>query len=371
MAVKKTGISRDLLIHPGETIADVLEKRGISQAELAASTGVSTAYVCNVIAGKKDISAKFAFALEYALGVPKSFWLNLQANYDAELLEVNEEQTITEEERTARESLKDIVKYLRQRSKLPVGEKKDESILSLRKVLKISNIANLKNLIPGGNQGQELVGAFRMSTKTAVDPYVLGAWIRMCQIMGEDRTVESTFCVDKIDELINKIKIVMLDKNADIQKDLRAIFSEYGIDFYVFKNFRGAPVQGYVAQKDDGSYQMVLTIRNSYADIFWFSLFHELGHIFNGDVGKSTKFVDDGSDSAKEQAADSFARDKLIGRTDYQVFLEKNDLGIEAIKRFAASQYVMPYVVIGRLQKEKRLNYNLFSNYKLRYKWAE
>ena len=62
METKKTGISRDLLIHPGETIRDVLEDRGISQAELAASTGVSPAYVSNVIAGKKDISAKFAFA---------------------------------------------------------------------------------------------------------------------------------------------------------------------------------------------------------------------------------------------------------------------------------------------------------------------
>ncbi len=83
MAAKKTGISRELIIHPGETIADVLEDRGISQAELAASTGVSPAYVSNVIAGKKDISSKFAFALEYALGVPKSFWINLQANYAA------------------------------------------------------------------------------------------------------------------------------------------------------------------------------------------------------------------------------------------------------------------------------------------------
>lgn len=45
MAVKKTGISRDLIIHPGETIADVLEDRGISQAELAISIGVSPAYV--------------------------------------------------------------------------------------------------------------------------------------------------------------------------------------------------------------------------------------------------------------------------------------------------------------------------------------
>ena len=85
MAVKKTGISRDLIIHPGETIADVLEERGITQVELAARTGVALAYVSNVIAGKKDISAKFSMGLEYALGVPKSFWLNLQAKYDAEL----------------------------------------------------------------------------------------------------------------------------------------------------------------------------------------------------------------------------------------------------------------------------------------------
>ena len=59
MATKRTGISRDLIIHPGETIADVLEERGITQSELAARTNVSPAYVSNVIAGKKDISSRF------------------------------------------------------------------------------------------------------------------------------------------------------------------------------------------------------------------------------------------------------------------------------------------------------------------------
>ena len=53
MATKKIGISRDLVIHPGETIADVLEDRGITQAELAARTGVSPAYISSVISGKK------------------------------------------------------------------------------------------------------------------------------------------------------------------------------------------------------------------------------------------------------------------------------------------------------------------------------
>ena len=74
MAEKKTGISHNLIIHPGETIADVLEERGITQAELSSRAGVSSAYVSNVIAGKKGISVNFARGLEYALGVPKSFW---------------------------------------------------------------------------------------------------------------------------------------------------------------------------------------------------------------------------------------------------------------------------------------------------------
>ena len=77
MAAKKTGISRDLIIHPGETIADVLEDRGITQTELAAQTGVSPAYVSSVISGKKDISARFALALEYLLKIPSLFFLLL------------------------------------------------------------------------------------------------------------------------------------------------------------------------------------------------------------------------------------------------------------------------------------------------------
>ena len=88
MAATITGISRDLIIHPGETIADILAERGITQAELAVRTGVTSAYVCNIIAGKEPISAEFASALERVLGVSKSFWINLQANYDTELQEL-------------------------------------------------------------------------------------------------------------------------------------------------------------------------------------------------------------------------------------------------------------------------------------------
>ena len=363
MAVRKTGISRDLIIHPGETIADVLQDRGITQTELAIRTGVTPAYISNVIAGKKDISANFALALEYALDVPKSFWLNLQANYDSELLELNEEQTISEAERRIRDELTDVVKYLRKCGKMPLRESKDASILSLRKALGISDISKLGDVIPGG--------AFRMAPSQHANPYVLGAWLRLCQIMGDNRTIEVQYDISRIDNLIFEIKKIMLDTKSNIQEALRNVMKNYGIDFSVVKNFRGAPVQGYLSQKNDGTCQMVLTIRGAYADIFWFSLFHELGHLVNGDIGKNSKFIDNGSDEDKERKADLFASNKLINPKDYSLFIEQNNFTIDAIERFAASQNIMPYVVIGRLQKESYLRYDQYSSYKLRYKWAD
>lgn len=362
MATKITGISRDLIIHPGETIGDILAERGITQAELAARTGVTPAYVCNVIAGKKDISAKFAFALEYALGVSKSFWINLQANYDAELLDANALETVTEEERDARNCLKEVVSYLRQKEAMPLRESIDESILSLRKTLQISNIANLKGMIPEG--------AFRLSTKSKVNPYVMGAWVRLCQIAGERRAVKTKFNIEKTDELVEKAKEVMCNEEDSVQRSLTELFSQYGIDFSIVKNFRGAPVQGYISKKEDGTYQMVLTIRGSYADIFWFSLFHELGHIVNGDVNSSFNFIDYDENTDIEVGANDFASKSLIDPDAYKVFLDNSDLSLDAIKSFAASQHIRPYIVIGRLQREKRLDYNRFSSEKLRYKWA-
>lgn len=366
MAAKKTGISRDLIIHPGETIADVLEERGITQAELAAHTGVSPAYISNVISGKKDISTKFAMGLEYALGVPKSFWLNLQANYNAELLEINEEQTITEDENDAYNALGEVIKYLRKRGSIPAKQGKEETILSLRKALKISSIANLQTLVPEG--------AFRLASKTTVDPYVLGAWLRLCQNTGnQNQTLASTgFDIEKTEELIADIKTIMLKTGCDLQQELMCLMRRYGIDFAVVKNFKGAPVHGYISQKKDGIFQMTLTIRGSFADIFWFSLFHELGHIVNGDVSKGTKYIDGiaNRDTDRECAADTFACNALLNPESYITFVDKGDFSINAISRYAATQNVMPYIVIGRLQKEKHIPYTWHSKYKLRYKWA-
>ena len=88
-------------------------------------------------------------------------------------------------------------------------------------------------------------------------------------------------------------------------------------------------MHGYISLDRDGSYHMVLTIRGAFADIFWFSLFHEIGHIVNGDISKVGTYIDidaiEENDKAKEDAADMFARNALLDATDYKIFLANGD----------------------------------------------
>ena len=105
------GLSLDLVVHPGETIKEVIEDNNMTQEELAIRTGYSPKHISEVISGKKDISSKFANSLEYALGIPTQFWINLQGIYDKEVLEIEKINNIGEEEFSILNQLNQIVKY--------------------------------------------------------------------------------------------------------------------------------------------------------------------------------------------------------------------------------------------------------------------
>lgn len=80
-------MDKSLLIHPGVTVAEVLEDRGITPEEFEKKTYISAAFLNKVIAGKERIDEELAFRLEWVVGVPMSFWINLQKNYDIKLKE--------------------------------------------------------------------------------------------------------------------------------------------------------------------------------------------------------------------------------------------------------------------------------------------
>ena len=60
MMEKMNGLSLDFIIHPGETIKEILEEKQMNQEELAIRTGFSPKHVSEVVNGKKGISPSFA-----------------------------------------------------------------------------------------------------------------------------------------------------------------------------------------------------------------------------------------------------------------------------------------------------------------------
>jgi len=113
-----------------------------------------------------------------------------------------------------------------------------------------------------------------------------------------------------------------------------------------------------------------MTIRKGRADIFWFILFHEIGHIINGDIKQ--RFIDfDSVQSDMEAKADVFARDTLMNATEYKVFVLNYDYALSAIEELAKKQGVRSYIVIGRLQSDGIIGWNQYNERIDYYKWAE
>lgn len=53
METKMNGLSLEFMIHPGETLKEVLEDRNMLQEELAERTGFSPKHISEVVNGKK------------------------------------------------------------------------------------------------------------------------------------------------------------------------------------------------------------------------------------------------------------------------------------------------------------------------------
>lgn len=71
-----------LAIHPGEHIAEELEARNMTAAELARSMGVDAGRVSRLINGQTSVTGDTALRLAEAFGTSAEFWVRLQGDYD-------------------------------------------------------------------------------------------------------------------------------------------------------------------------------------------------------------------------------------------------------------------------------------------------
>lgn len=75
----------DFVIHPGETLQEILEERGLTAIGLANATGLPRPRLEGILRCDPEytIDREAAHQLERTLGVPERLWLRLQENYDS------------------------------------------------------------------------------------------------------------------------------------------------------------------------------------------------------------------------------------------------------------------------------------------------
>ena len=175
MMEKSNGLSLELIVHPGETIKELLNDKNMSQEELAIRTCYSAKHISEVLSGKKSISFKFANALEYVFGIPTEFWINLQGIYDKEILELEKLNNI-KEEFIILDELKDIVKYCESCNIITSGLNKSLQVLTMRKFFEVNDLTVISHL-----SFDQM--AFRASKKVKANTNVLYAWKRLCEYL--------------------------------------------------------------------------------------------------------------------------------------------------------------------------------------------
>lgn len=80
--------------HPGELLKQELDYKQISIEEFAVTSQISENTIKKIITGKEYITIDIALKLETTLNIDTDFWLQLQYNYEKDLLKIKKKTEI-------------------------------------------------------------------------------------------------------------------------------------------------------------------------------------------------------------------------------------------------------------------------------------
>lgn len=237
--------------------------------------------------------------------------------------------------------------YFRDNFNLPNLPKKiDEQIKYVREFLNVSSLTVFKK--------KDMYVKFRSAALNQTEINMIKANI-MVQIAANLSIKETNIPKYDRKKFLQSIDYALtLTKNHnDFYKLIKKSFYNCGVDLYILPNIPGSKING--ASKRIGDHIMLMVNnRNNNSDSFWFTLFHEIGHIVNGDLGVS--FEDEFG--KKEENANEFAEEKLIPLKNYSDFKDNFDFSLKSIIEFADKINRDPGIVLGRLQKDKIIGYD-------------
>lgn len=361
MTTKTPRVYSDLAIPPGETLAEELEVRGMTQRELAARLGRPPQVVNEIINGKKAITPDTAIGLCQVLGIEASFWINLESRYQMTLArQRHREAQMVEEQWLGEYPIREMIK----RGWIEAGRDKGSRLKAL---LAFFEVASIQPKVY-----QEAIG-FRITeaAQRKVSPGALAAWLRQGEIEAEKIHTED-YDEQRFRDALVEIKGMTGFPPDKFYPDMTALCAEAGVAFRVVQELPKIGANGVARWLTDSKALIQMSIRGKQADIFWFSFFHEADHLLEHRTQR--RILIDGLNADPDMAeieaeADQFARDFLIGPDHWQDFCNEGRFTPSAVLEFSQSVGIAPFIVVGRLQKEKRVGYNQLSTLKKRYEW--
>lgn len=340
--------------HPGYYIKEIVEETGLSQEEFAKRLDTTPKTLSVLINGGQRLSADLAVKLSRMLGTSAQYWLNLQSIFD----DVQARVQLDGEQKKEKEILRVLgYEYFRVNFGLPsLPRKVDNQIEQLRCFLGVASLTVLAR--------PDLAASFR-SEGIAKDKKTVIRANAMVQIAANEMSkVEAPkFDRDRF-EAAAEFALTQTSNHDGFLDVLREEFIKAGVVLVILPNLKGSKTNG-ATKRMNGRIMLMVNDRRMSADAFWFTLFHEIGHILAGDFGVSV----DGDEGASEKAADDYARDALISRESYEKFVSTGCFSLDAIVKFAQSIGRDAGIVLGRLQKDGYVRYDDASLAALRTKY--
>ncbi|MCL6217042.1 ImmA/IrrE family metallo-endopeptidase [Zunongwangia pacifica] len=336
--------------HPGVNLKEIISERNLSQRDVSAKLDIAHSLLNNILKGNRNINTKIAIALDSAGFGNANDWLTRQMEYDLYIAE-KDEDTIKK-----RKSIKDwsliedsSIVPLSYFKKQNIGVSTSEDIQKIYQIYGVENVQELQQRIDKFNPTY-----FRKSSKFAENKNHVIAWSLLAKYKASILEV-SKFNRSSEKELLENLKEIFY-KGNDVVNKSQDILKKYGIKFFILDRPSKTPVDGksFMSQENPA---IVLSMKYKRLDNFAFTLFHELGHVFEHltnpmkpEFNTEEFFVNSSNTELVEFEADNYARNGLIEQKLWNDFINLNEeFSDEVILDFAKNNKIHPGIVRGRV----------------------
>lgn len=347
----------DYAVAPGRTLLETIETLGIDQNELAERTGLTPKTVNLIIKGKAPLTPQTAMLLERVTSVPARMWNSLECNYREQIARLASNKQLEKQLAWLKEiPTKDLI----HRGVLPVTS---DRVALLEQTLRFFGVASVETWHEGWSDGQF---AFRKSNQAPSNDGKLASWLRLAELQGQQQRVDK-YNKDHFGKVAKATRALTVTEPTVFVPKIIESFASAGVALCLVPEIPGAKISGAAKWLSPDKALIAVNLRGKKNDLFWFTLFHEVGHILND--SKKATYVDIAySDDPQEKNANQFARDLLIPPAQSQKLSSLRTRG--EVVSFADKIGIAPGIVVGRLQHEKIIAYSFLNDLKATFEWS-